>query len=331
MTTRRRALPELSPEQIQTLRELARYRTVTCAQAQVLFRHFRDASSRANYKKLERLADRGLVNLHPILPEKGRFSAVYYALTAKAVDLLNKLAAPGTKTLSRPLLVRRPPQHLLNYFLFRNTVYAEALAAGWLVASPRLFPADRHPQMLKVFNGWVLDTMTKLVRDLQLAGAPPMDLARLVEEAGRKDAELPKALTFEYLVRMADKQASDVVLLIVDDPRRSVARQAAELPPRLLLPPAGKRSFSRAGQAVAVACPGLRVLLRDAESIYDMKTSSVARATPRLREWHRHLVDRYRDEILLTDTLFPSLWARRINEPVAAPAVPSISKEPTSP
>lgn len=58
--------------------------------------------------------------------------------------------------------------------------------------------------------------------------------------------------------------------------------------------------------------PGARVLLRDAYSEFDVTAGTLSRASGRQLEWCRHLAERYGQECVVEEALFPDVWARRI-------------------
>lgn len=342
---RPRPPPTATELQVRVLQQIARLRVVSAPQAHRLVDHFAGRTLDNTYRRLQTLTRNGLLRPQLVRPDRGRFSPTFYALTSPALRILKRER-------DRHLLAR-PPQHVLEYLLFRNDVYAAARAAGWIVASPVLTPPDFHGRALETFRAWAADAKKREVHELQAAGRPPAEVARAAQALERLPRFLPTALTFEFLLRRSER-SPEVILLVIDDPRRAVKVQAQNLPHadperRIQLP-----------DGVSLVLPGVRLLLRDAESRYDTAGRTVYRPSPRLRAWRRQLAERFGENAVAvqsTDDLnalrravmemsadlaateapdraallalearrrelaawpaipFPHLWARRVNEP----------------
>lgn len=307
----------LSQEQLRILQRLAQLRAATAPQLQGLLDFLRDSVPQATYSRLQRLVRDGYVRMDLVRRERGRFSPAFYALASKGVATVRREA-------QRSLLLSRPPQRILEYLLLRNEVFARARGDGWLIASPVLASPDALTRYRQVFNDWALDAKARELAEVQARSWSPMDVAQVRRDAEQLSAFLPKALTFDFLVKMdRSGRARDVVLLLIDDPRRSVTRQGASS----VLPSVSPlRSLTDRRTRQPYTLPGLRLLLRDTLSEYDVGTLTLARASPRLRAWRRLIVEKYGEtggqQLLATDTLFPDVWARRIGV-VPVPAAPT--------
>jgi hypothetical protein len=344
---RPRPPPTATELQVRVLQQIARLRVVSAPQAHRLVDHFASHTLDNTYRRLKTLTRNGLLRAQLVRPDRGRFSPTFYALTSPALRIL--------KRERDRYLLARPPQHILEYLLFRNDVYAAARTAGWIVASPVLTPPEHHGRALEAFRAWALDAKRRELLELQSAGRPPADVARAAQDLERLPRFLPTALTFDFLMRRNRvERSTDVILLVLDDPRRAVTVQAADLPrvdPERRVPlPAGRH----------LTVPGLRLMLRDAASRYDVAGRTVYRASARLRAWRRVLADHFgeaavaaqstdalddvrrlvarmaadvgsasapdRTAVLALETRrrelaawppihFPDLWAQRVNEP----------------
>jgi hypothetical protein len=276
------------------LQRVARLRAVTAPQAHALVELLARTSLRNAYARLATLVRNGFLRMEPVWPERGRYSAFYY-----------QLAHAGLRAVRREKdrnLLARPPQHVLEYLLLRNDVYAAARRDGWIVASPLLTRSDLHATALETFRTWALETKRAEIRDMQVRGRHPVEVARALQELERLPRFLPSTFNFEYLARRGGSgRVGEMALLIVDDPRRAVRRQAANLPSR------------------AVLVPGLRLVLRDSESRFDLASRVLYRPSSRLRTWRRTLAAHYGEEFLATDTLWPDVWAHRVGAPLTAP------------
>jgi hypothetical protein len=305
----------LNDEQLRILQRVARLRVVTVPQAHALVEGAAASSLRNVYARFARLARDGFLVMDFVWPSRGRYSPSYY-----------RLASAGLRVIRRPMdrqLLARPSQAVLEYLLFRNEVYAAARRAGWLIASPLLTRSDLLPAALETFRLWALAAKEREADQLRAAGRPPAEVGRAMEERERLPRFLPTVLRFEYLFkRGANGRPTDVVLLVIDDPRQPIRRrsqggQASTTPhvdPERVLQVHGRR----------IVLPGLRLLLRDCQSRYDLARREVFAPSPRLRAWRRALSAHYGPEFLATDTLFPDLWAHRVGAP--APNPPAITE-----
>ena len=310
-----KARTPLNDEQLRILQRIARLRAVTVPQAHALVEGLAGSSVRNVYARFARLARDGFLAMDLVWPSRGRYSPFYY-----------RLASAGLRVIRRQRerhLLARPSQPILEYLLFRNEVYAAARRGGWLIASPLLTRADLHASALETFRSWALAAKEREADVLRAAGRPPAEIARVAEERERLPRFLPTSLKFEYLFkRGAAGRATDVVLLVIDDPRRPVRRtsgrgQAAALPhvdPERVLQIGGRE----------LVLPGLKLLLRDCQSRYDLARREVFQPSPRLRAWRRALAAHYGQEFLATDVLFPDLWAHRVGAP--APNEPALTE-----
>lgn len=177
----------------------------------------------------------------------------------------------------RSVLAVRPKQHILEYLLFRNDIYARALAAGWKLASPTVSPPERIPAFLAAFNEWAIRAKTAEVNALRTAGKA-WDVRLAEGQLERLPKFLPTKFTFEFLYRLgADRRVAELVLLVVDDPRRAVSR--------------GNRPF----------VAGARFQIDDLplELPLGLKIAVCARPTPgpnpdgRRRKWRRQILEKY--------------------------------------
>jgi hypothetical protein len=318
--TRRRAPRPLSAEQLRILQRLAQLRAATAPQLHALLDFLRESKPRTTYARLERLVRDGYVRTDLIRPERGRFSPYFYGLASAGLAILKREN-------ERSVLLTRPRQPILRYLLFRNEIYARARMAGWLIASPVLASPEAQLRYLQVFNEWAIDAKKRELAEVQARGWGPMDVAAVKQDAEQLPRFLPKALSFEALLKLdRSGRATDVVLLIVDDPRRSVKRQSEGLPH---VDP--ERTHKERKTERHYKLPGLRLLLRDVESEYDLTRAEVFKASTRLRTWRRVLLERFGETkgrvLLSTDTLFPDLWAHRVGERPAT-AAPTAKEAP---
>jgi hypothetical protein len=337
----RPSVPEVGPDVARLLFRLQRLRVMTPFQAHWLVEDFnavnpetgKPRTERNTRMRLQRLAEEGFIKSWLTHPEKGGYSGIYYRLGGKG---LRVLGASEDKS-----LLRRPPPLVLRYLLLRNEVYARAREAGWHVLSPVLSVEEIHPKLLEHFHSFWRRQLEARVREGQLAAR---------EELDRLDIYLPKELTFDSLLR-ADKnwRMESLVLVIVDDPRRTVVKPASkalvvkpskEKCPACGLPMTAYTSADRkVRRCTRPRCrgekplpsparaqvdelpfrlpPGTGLLLRDSLSRWNVATGSLDRVSPRLRQWRRVLAARFGKDLLSTDTLFPDLWAERTKAPAS--------------
>lgn len=351
--TRRRgprpSVPEVAPEQLRLLQRLQRLRVLTPFQAHWLVDEFhatnpstgRARTERNTRMRLQQMAEEGFITGFLTHPEKGGYSGVYYRLAGKG---LRTLGLQHEKS-----LLRRPPHQVLRYLLLRNEVYARARAAGWHVISPVLSPDEVHGELLARFGRYVRRQLEERVRN-SVPGAE-LDLQRL-------ETFLPSHLSFDCLLQVdQSKRREELVLVVVDDPRRAVVkdkrRKPRSKPTRETCNKCGAlmRAYSTADRAflrcTALRCntekelpspasaqiedlprllPNARLLLRDTQSRWNATTGALELVSPRLRQWRRLLTKRYGEEFVATDSLFPDVWAQRTGSPPS----PSSNSPPQS-
>jgi len=302
----RRMTRPLTDDQLRILLRIARLRAVTGPQAHALVEVLTRGSLQNAYARLATLVRNRFLVTEPTWPDRGCFSAYHY-----------RLASAGLLAIHRDRdrnLLARPSQWILEYLLFRNEVYATARRGGWFIASPLLTREDLHPMALDTFRQWAIRAKEREVHELRAAGRPENEVARAAQDLERLPRFLPQTFDFEYLMKRADGRVTDLVLLVIDDPRRAIQRPkglASHLPHV-----ERERVLQVNGRSVTL--PGLRLLLRDAQSVYDLGQRKLFRPSPRLRAWRRVLAEQYGREFLATDTLFPDLWARRVQPPAAS-------------
>lgn len=328
-------LPELDAEQSSLLNALARLRALTPFQAHWLVTKFhadnpatgRSLTERNTRKRLQWLADNAFIRSARVQPERGASSGIYYSLANRG------LRAIGLEDDTNHLV--RPQSLVRGYLLLRNEVYARARAEGWHPIAPLLYRKSQEPELLEPFHGYVRHQLEERSRHGD---------ARAAEYLAHLPPLLPTQLSFEYLLRRRENGADEVVLLVVDDPRRAIAREkrrtARQSPGKQPCPKCGAPTVQlRSPERVTLHCtdrrncrrevqlqaprpsqledlppllPGARVLLRDAYSEFDVTTGTLSRASARQHEWRRHLARRYGEECFVEEALFPDVWARRL-------------------
>jgi hypothetical protein len=297
---RKRALRpvDLRPEElIPFLKRLARLRVITAWQARQLFEPYGRRHISNVFRAFDKYERRGYLRCALLRPSEGARSRHFYSPTPKGLRLLGLEASRS--------LVLRPPQHVLEYLVFRNEVYATARANGWLVGSPILSRPKDRPQFLELFRRWATGTKAAQLAQAKAGAFAAAEVLRLEQDLERLPRFLPTELTFELLVRVSTGLVpTALVLLLIDDVRRSVERQVEALP---------------------AAYDGLSICLKDSQSRYDTARRELYWTSPRLKRWRCALAARYGDEVLETDTLFPDLWARRL----AMPRAEAMSRTPT--
>lgn len=288
----------LNEEYLRILQRLARLRVATGSQLHRLAEPLAGHHFSNTKQRLARMVKHGLLQTGKLRPARGAYSAHYYQLAYAGIAALDRSRDTS--------LIRRPRQHILEYLVFRAEVYATARSAGWRLAGPTLTPAADHAAYLAIFAAWGEKALTRQVEQLRTAHAPQDLVARARQDLARVGKFLPGALSFDFFFRLdAERKPEDLILVIVDDPRRSIDSQLRLLPPEMY--------------------PGTRLLLRDHLTRYDLGSRRPYRLNDRLRPWRRALVDRYQDlgeRLLKNDRLFPDLWAVR----TAAPSLQSTLK-----
>jgi hypothetical protein len=287
----------ITEEHLRILQRLARLRVATSPQLHRLCEPLAGSSERNTRERLTRMVKHGLLQATLVRPSRGAYSPIFY-----------QLAFPGLLALGRrddSNLLRRPKQHILEYLIFRNELYAHARADGWRLGVPALVPEADHPRYLALYVAWAKASRKRYLEQLRSRGASVADLQIAKLDYERVEKFAPAALTFDFLLKLgADGVPSEVVLVVLDDPRRSIPKQAADLPSELH--------------------PETRLLLRDHQTRYDLGAHTTYRENPRLGRWRLALTKKYTTlpftgEWLLAGAgqppLFPDLWAVRTSAP----------------
>lgn len=287
----------LTEEHLRILQRLARLRVATGPQLQRLCDPLVGTTQQNTHKRLARMVKHGLLKTALVRPSRGSYSPIFY-----------HLAFGGLAALGRPnetSLLRRPRQHILDFLIFRNEVHAHAREHGWRLAVRDLVPEADHVRYLELYVAWAKATRRRFYEQLRARGAGHAELQIAKLDYERVEKYAPAALTFDFLMKLgADNVPAEIALLVVDDPRRSIAAQAADLPSELH--------------------PGMRLLLRDHGTRYDLGAHTTYRVNPRLAHWRLALTKRYTTlpftgEKLLAEaesnSLFPDLWATRTAAP----------------
>jgi DNA-binding Lrp family transcriptional regulator len=290
----------LTEDHLRVLQRLARLRIATPDQLRRLADPFVGSSPRNVRERVARLEKHGLIARTLLHPQRGAYSPVCY-----------RLAYGGLAALARPTevdLLRRPRQHILEYLVFRNEAWATAREAGWRLGIPALVPEGDHQRYLDLYVAWAKSTRRRHYQQLQASGAGVADLQIAKLDFERVEKFAPKALTFDFIFKLStDGIPNELALLVLDDPRRSIPAQVADLPSELH--------------------PEVQLLLRDHLTRYDLGAHTTYRENPRLARWRLALAKKYTTlpftgERLLAEAdatpLFPDLWAVR----TAAPKVP---------
>jgi hypothetical protein len=316
--TRGRYERRITADQTTLLQLLIRLRAATSLQLHG-FLGGRD-SPRTIRHRLTSLVRRGYLYMEPVFPEHGLFSEAFYRPAFRSLRELNRKS-------DWSVLGQRPSQHVLQYLLLRASVFARARAEGWQIADPALWTEHSRAHLHRLFCEWALRAKKAELLSAEAGGAPENRITSITQALERLPHHLPPALTFSLLFHLKHGAMEDPVLLVIDDPRRAVAKQAVDLPP-MVIPIARPIHHPRTGPRLL---PGLSLLLRDTQSVYDVAARTLARSSVRLRSWHREIGERFgvdgAEHLHATDHLFPDLWVRRVNEPVASP--PDARKETT--
>jgi hypothetical protein len=349
------APPALDAEQRTLLNALAKLRVLTPFQAHWLVRGFhadnpatgKALTERNTRKRLQWLAENGFIRSARVRPERGAYSGLYYSLANRG------LRAIGLEGDTNHLV--RPQPLMRGYLLLRNEVYARALAEGWHPITPLLYREADEPKLLELFHRYVRHQLEERNRHGD---------AEATRHLTHLQAFLPEALTFEYLLRRREDSRDEVIILVVDDPRRAIAREkrrnARQSPGKQPCAKCGAPTVQfRSPERVTLHCtdtrnccaevqlppprpcqledlppllPGARVLLRDAYSEFDVAAGKLASASTRHLEWRRHLAQRYGAECVVDEALFPDVWAERLTprvpkKPHALEFLPPIEDE----
>jgi hypothetical protein len=265
---------------------------VTAPQAHLLTPAFAKHSLRNAYHRLASLVRQGWLVMDAVAPTRGAATPHFYRPSHQALRSLRIESKVG--------LIQRPAQHVLEYLLLRAEVYARARAAGWYVGSPiYLAPADRDGALNR-FASFLKRRALERYKAAVARRAPAAQVLELQTAVQQLPAFLPRELAFEYLFRVdpKSKETTEIVLLLVDDVRRSVAAQVNALP--------------------LSAKPDCGVLIRDCDSVYDPDKKALAFTGARLPELRRAVAARFGEQFLATDLALPTVWARSTRPTTAA-------------
>lgn len=281
------------------LERLTRLRVITAPQAHLLTPALAAHSLRNAYVRLQTLVRQGWLVADAVTPMRGRASAHYYRPSHQALCAMKLGHKNG--------YLQRPAQHVLEYLLLRAEVYARAVAQGWYIGSPTYLPEDKHAAALAHLAGFLRQRALDRFKTAQTKRASAAQLLELRTAVEQLPHFLPKALTFEFLYRVdkATGRTTEVVLLLVDDVRASVARQVA------CLPLAAKTDCS--------------IFIRDCDSVFNPDTKSFVLQGLRLGELRRAVAKRFGDALLTTDTHLPNVWARCTRPPQHDTAISAAS------
>lgn len=289
----------VTDEHLRILQRLVRLRAATSLQLHRLCDALADGSDRNARARLTRMEKHGLVQTSLVRPSRGAYSPVYYQVAYGGLEALGRVKETN--------LLKRPRQHILDFLIFRNEVYAQARAEGWRLAVRELVPDTDHARYLALYVAWAKAARHAYYEQLRARGAGHAELQVAKVDYERVEKYAPTALTFDFLLKLgADGVPSEVALLVVDDPRRSIAAQVEDLPSELH--------------------PGIRLVLRDHRTRYDLAAKTTYRVNPRLAQWRLAITRRYTTlpftgEKLLAEAdahpLFPDLWAVRTAAPKA--------------
>ena len=297
----------LTDDHYAVLRKLARVRVATASQLARLCDTFlinqngKASRPQTVWMRLKRMEAHGLVKSQLARPGRGAYSPLYY-----------QLAHGGLTALGRAddlHLARRPRQHILEFLLFRSEVYATLRADGWFIGGPGYLPSRDHAAYLEFFVTWAKRCCQRQLRELKAKRDPPagMDLIMMADRDVRLVERFsPSTLCFDFFFKLGpDRIPSDLYLLVVDDPRRSVKKQAGALPK--LWP------------------PYTRLFLRDHLTHYDLPRGVLYRRNRRLHLWELELrkISPFSDFDMgqrlfdegIASAIYPDLWAVRTAAP----------------
>jgi hypothetical protein len=286
------------------LERLTRLRVCTAPQAHLLTPAFARRSLRNVYHRLITLVRNRWLVMDAVSPTRGAATPHFYRLSHQALRALGLESKVG--------LLQRPAQHVLEYLLLRAEVYARARAAGWYVGSPVFLAPSQHAAALHHFHGWLKGRALERYKSAQQRRASPAQLADFKAAIEQLPRFLPTELGFEFLYR-ADREGrvSQVVLLLVDDVRRSVVAQVDALP-----------LVARAD------CP---VLIRDCDSVWNPDTGSLHFTGARLLDFRRALARRFGEGPLSADAVLPAVWARSTRSTPQPAVQPSTVTQESTP
>jgi hypothetical protein len=297
---RRAAAATLPPYAYVLVERLTRLRVLTAPQAHLLTPVLARFKLRNAYFRLATLVRNGWLVLDAVSPERGCVTPRFYRPSHKTLRLLGLEHKVG--------LLQRPVQHVLESLLFRAEVYARATQAGWYIGSPSFLAPDKHSVVLAHLHEYLKRRALERYKAAQARCASPAELLEARAAVDQLPAFLPATLDFEFLYRVDTKAraTSEVVLLLLDDVRRSADSQAKALP-----------------LAAARDCP---VLVRDAESVFDVATRAVA-PSRRLLELRRAATGRFGSQLLQIESVLPDIWARFARRLPIAAVVPTAVTE----
>lgn len=269
------------------LERLVRLRVCTASQAHLLTPAFAAHSLRNAYHRLSTLVRQGWLVMDAVTPSRGAAAPRYFRPSHQALRALQLEKKSG--------LLQRPAQHVLEYLLFRCEVYARARAAGWWIGSDTFLPSDAAQRTLETLHSFLKSRALARYKAAEAKrGAAAIAEARA--ELEQLPAFLPTKLDFEFLYRVdAKNRPSEVVLLVVDDVRRSIASQVGDLP--------------------LAARHDCSVLIRDCDSVWDPVSNSLSFTGSRLLDLRRVVAARLGASLLATDVELPSVWARTTRPP----------------
>ncbi len=289
------------PEHAKPLLErLVRLRVCTAAQAHLLTPAFATHSLRNAYHRLAVLVRNGWLVMDAVAPQRGASAPRYYRPSHQALRAMQLEKRVG--------LLQRPAQHVLEYLLFRTEVYARARAAGWWVGSSTFLSPTSATRALETFHSFLKGRALTRFKAAEAKRVPAAisDARTALEQL---PAFLPTKLDFEFLYRVdAKNRPSQLVLLLVDDVRRSVAAQVDALP--------------------LVARHDCSILIRDCDSVWNPDTSALHFTGARLLDLRRAVASRFGEALLATDVELPSVWARFTRPPQHAASTPAAPHPP---
>ena len=290
------------------LERLVRLRVCTAPQAHLLNPAYARRSLRNAYQRLAGLVRQGWLCMEAVDPTRGAATAHYFTPSFRA------LRALGIE--ERVSLLVRPAEHVLEYLLFRAEVYARATADGWYLGSPIFLPKEKHAAALGRLHEFLKGRALERYKAAQARREAPAQLLALRTELERLPSFLPKELVFEFLYRVDPQthHTTEVVLLLVDDVRRSVKSQVSALP-------------------ISAQADG-RILIRDTDSVFDRDLQALSFASPRLAKLRRAVTARFGQAFSLADPALGSTWARTTSArsmPVDTPSVePDFTETPNA-
>lgn len=266
------------------LDRLTRLRVVTASQAHQLTPTLARRTLRNAYHRLSRLVAQGWLAMDAVAPHRGAAAPHYYRPSYKALRHLGLEKKLG--------LIQRPAQHVLDYLLFRAEIYARAEQGGWYIGSPIFLQSEKHSVVLARFCEYLKRRALERYKAAQANAASSAILLQLRAEIERLPLFLPKELTFEFLYQVDSKtaQTTSVVLLLIDDVRRSIKSQVEALP--------------------LAAKQNCEIVIRDCESVWNPDEGAHAFVGRRLIDLRQAVTSRFGDELQESPLVLPSVWGR---------------------